>query len=64
MPLKEEKVLNIEKMGSGVRDDYFQLAQENPIMLEDMRTFMEMFEMLKKSPNVKADFFKIATKKK
>lgn len=64
MSLKEEKVLNMEKMGNWVRDDYFQLAQENPFMLEDMRTFMEMFEMLKKNPNIKADFFKIVTKKK
>lgn len=64
MPLKEEKVLTIEKTGSEVRNDYFKFAQENPSMLKDMRTFMEMFEMLKQNPNLKADFFKIAAKKK
>lgn len=64
MPLNEEKILNIEKTGSEIRNDYFEFAQENPSMLEDMREFMEMFEMLKQNPNLKADFFKIAAKKK
>lgn len=64
MPLKEEKILNIEKTGSEVRNDYFKFAQENPDMLEDMMAFMEMFEIMKQNPNLKTDFFKIASKKR
>lgn len=45
---------------SEARNDYFKFAQETPSMLEDM----EMSEFLKHNPNLKADFFKIATKKK
>jgi len=61
--LKEERILNIEKTGSEVRNDYFKFAQEKPDMLEDMRVFMEMLEMIKQNPKLKADFFKIAAKK-
>ncbi|KYC53414.1 MAG: putative tyrosine recombinase XerC-like protein [Candidatus Methanofastidiosum methylothiophilum] len=64
MPLNEEKVLNIEKIGQEIRNNFFQFAQENPSMLGDMKMFMEMSELLKHNPNLKADFFKMASKKK
>ena len=64
MPLKEENILNIEKTGSEIRNDYFKFAQEKPDMLEDMMAFMEMFEIMKQNPNLKTDFFKIASKKR
>lgn len=64
MSLREERLLNIEKIGSEVRNDYFKFAQENPSMLEDMRNFMEMLEILKQNPKMKADFLKMAAKRK
>jgi hypothetical protein len=56
--------LNIEKIGQEIRNNFFQFAQENPSMLGDMKMFMEMSELLKHNPNLKADFFKMASKKK
>ncbi|HNV94338.1 MAG: hypothetical protein APG08_00748 [Candidatus Methanofastidiosum methylothiophilum] len=49
---------------SEVRNDYFKFAQGNSSMLEDMRASMEMFELMKQNSNLKADFFKMAAKKK
>lgn len=64
MPLNEEKVLNMEKIGQEIRNNFFQFAQENPSMFGDMKMFMEMSEFLKHNSNLKADFFKMASTRK
>jgi len=64
MPLKEEMILKNEKTESEIRNDYLLLAQENPAILEDMRLFIEMFEIMKENPRMKTEFFKAVAKKR
>jgi len=52
MPIKEEMILKNEKTESEIRNDYLLLAQENPAIREDMRLFIEMFEIMKENPRM------------
>lgn len=62
MPLKEEKIFELEKHSKELRKEFFELAAENPEMLKGVNMFMEMMEIINSNPEMKQKIFELQRK--
>jgi hypothetical protein len=62
MPLKEEKIFELEKHSKELRKEFFELAAENPSMLKEVNLFMEMMEIVNSNPEMRQKMFELQRK--
>lgn len=62
MPLKEEKIFELEKHSKELRKEFFELAAENPSMLKEVNLFMEMMEIVNSNPEIRQKMFELQRK--
>jgi benzoyl-CoA reductase/2-hydroxyglutaryl-CoA dehydratase subunit BcrC/BadD/HgdB len=62
MPLKEEKIFELEKHSKEIRKEFFEMAAENPDMLKGVNIFMEMMEIVNSNPEMRQKIFELQRK--
>ena len=62
MPLKEEKVFEMEKKGKELRKEFFEIAADNVNLLKEFNMFMEMMEIINLNPEIKSKIFELQKK--
>lgn len=62
MPLKEEKIFELEKHSKVVRKEFFEMAADNVDLLKGLNTFMEMMEIINSNPEMRKKAFELQRK--
>ncbi len=62
MPLKEEKIFDMEKKSIGIRKDFFDMAKDRTDRLDRMNMFLEIMDIVESDPEIKAKLISMTKK--
>jgi len=62
MPLKEEKIFDMEKKSIGIRKDFFDMAKDGTDRLDRMNMFLEIMDIVESDPEIKAKLISMTKK--